>query len=71
MKKKHDERKVINQLIRDWEADVNFGKKVVLTPKNAPLSIHMCGKLDFLIHYCGWRHGYYTKDKEGKRYEMA
>lgn len=66
MAKKHDESKVLAQLKREWSAEIDFSHKVVRTPKGAPLSIHICGKLDFLCHYCGWRHSYYVREKDGK-----
>ena len=67
MAKKHDESKVLAQLKRDWEAEIDFARKVVRTPDDACLSIHICGKIDFLEHYCGWRHATYNRIERAKK----
>jgi len=64
MKQKHDESKVLAQLKREWNAEIDFRKKIVRTPKDAPLSIHICGKIDFLTNYCGWIWSTYSTDKK-------
>ena len=52
---KHDERSVLAQLKTQWQAEIDFSKKVIRLPMGSQLSIHICGKLDYLEHYCGWR----------------
>lgn len=66
MAKKHDEGKVLAQLKREWDAEIDYLHKVVRTPKDAPLSIHICGKIDFLVHYCGWIWTTYVVKKKKK-----
>ena len=62
--KKHDERSVLAQLKLQWQAEIDYGKKVVKLPVNSELSIHICGKLDYLQHYCGWIIVSYSKKKK-------
>lgn len=63
MAKKHDESRVLSQLKREWDAEIDYRNKVVRTPVGSPLSIHICGKIDYLEHYCGWRWSTYVKKK--------
>lgn len=58
---KYDERSVLAQLKTQWQAEISYDKQVIKLPVGSPLSIHMCGKLDYLEHYCGWRIMYKTK----------
>lgn len=66
MAKRYDESKVLAQLKLDWAAEIDYSKKIVRTPAGAPLSIHICGKLDYLTHYCGWCHSTYSKAFQAK-----
>jgi hypothetical protein len=70
--KKHDERSVLAQLKLQWQAEIDYGKKVVRIPVGSPLSIHICGKIDYLEHYCGWRVMFTTKKqpKNKKNHEL-
>ena len=70
-KKSYDESKVLAQLKREWDAEIDFRTKVVRTPLGAPLSIHICGKIDFLEHYCGWRWATYTKAKKSENVKKS
>lgn len=63
-KKSYDESKVLAQLKFEWEADIDYQHRVVRTPLGAPLSIRICGKIDFLTNYCGWRWATYVKKKK-------
>ena len=67
MAKRYDESKVLAQLKHQWEADIDFSKEVVRTPDDACLSIHIRGKIDFLEHYCGWRHSTYNRIERAKK----
>lgn len=62
--KKHDERSVLAQLKLDWQAEIDYPKQIVRLSTNPELSIHMCGKIDYLEHYCGWR-VMFTKKAKG------
>lgn len=62
--KKHDERSVLAQLKTQWQADIDYQHQVVRIPVGTPLSIHMCGKLDYLEHYCNWAIMFTTKKKK-------
>ena len=62
-KRRYDERGTLAYFVKNWQAEVNYSNSVILLPKNAPLSIHACGKLDFLVNHCGWRQGWYVKEK--------
>jgi hypothetical protein len=62
--KKHDERSVLAQLKLQWQAEIDYGRKIVKLPQDSKLSIHICGKLDYLQHYCGWIIVSYLKRKK-------
>jgi hypothetical protein len=64
MKKRHDESKVLAHFRYKWNAELDFGRKIITLPKNSPLSIHDCGKLDYLANYCGWRYVFVMKEKK-------
>ena len=49
---KHDENKDLKSFSRIGK--VNLGDKTLRASKNATIGIHMWGKIDYLIHYCGW-----------------
>ena len=70
--KKHDERSVLAQLKVQWQAEIDYSKKVVRIPVGSPLSIHICGKIDYLEHYCGWRVVMFIKkqSKNKKNHEL-
>ena len=55
MAKHYDEKKVLHEL-GNKGVQINFGNHqiVVNTNKNV-VGISSLGKLDFLVHYCGWR----------------
>ena len=50
MAKKHDERKDLKCVSRVAEIDGNR----IIVPTNVVIGIHTWGKIDFLIHYCGY-----------------
>lgn len=50
MAKKHDERKDLKYVSR--VADIN-GNHIII-PTNTVIGIHMWGRIDFLVHYCGY-----------------
>lgn len=62
--KKHDERSVLAQLKTQWQAEIDYLKQIVRIPAGSPLSIHVCGKIDYLEHYCGWKVVMFTKKKK-------
>lgn len=62
----YDESKVLAQLKHQWEAEIDFAHKIVRVPDDACLSIHICGKIDFLEHYCGWRYSTYNRVERAK-----
>lgn len=66
-KKRYDESKVLSQLKHQYEAEIDFSNKVFRTPDDACLSIHICGKIDFLEHYCGWRASTYNRALQAKK----
>ena len=49
---KHDENRDLRSVGRI--ARVNLVDKSISCSKSANIGIHMWGKLDFLIKYCGW-----------------
>lgn len=49
---KHDENKDLRSFSRIGK--VSPGDKTLRASKNATIGIHMWGKIDYLIHYCGW-----------------
>lgn len=50
MAKKHDERKDLKCVSRIAEINGNH----IIVPTNAVIGIHMWGRIDFLVHYCGY-----------------
>lgn len=50
MAKKHDERKDLKCVSK--VAEIN-GNRIII-PTNAVIGIHIWGRIDFLIHYCGY-----------------
>ena len=50
MTKKHDERKDLNCVSK--VAEIN-GNRIIIS-KNAVIGIHTWGRIDFLLHYCGY-----------------
>lgn len=50
MAKKHDERKDLKCVSK--VADIN-GNRIII-PTDAVIGIHTWGRIDFLLHYCGY-----------------
>lgn len=50
MAKKHDERKDLKCVSK--VAEIN-GNRIII-PTNTMIGIHMWGRIDFLVHYCGY-----------------
>lgn len=50
MAKKHDERKDLKCVSK--VAEIN-GNRIII-PTNAVIGIHTWGRIDFLVHYCGY-----------------
>ena len=50
MTKKHDEKKDLKCVSRVAEINGNH----IIIPKNAVIGIHTWGRIDFLVHYCGY-----------------
>ena len=50
MTKKHDERKDLKCVSRIAKID---GNRIII-PINAVIGIHTWGRIDFLVHYCGY-----------------
>ena len=50
MAKKHDERKDLKCVSRIAEINGNH----IIVPTNAVIGIHMWGRIDFLVHHCGY-----------------
>lgn len=50
MAKKHDERKDLKYVSRVAEINGNH----LIIPTNVVIGIHMWGRIDFLVHYCGY-----------------
>lgn len=50
MSKKHDERKDLNCVSRIAKIDGNC----IIIPINAVIGIRTWGRIDFLVHYCGY-----------------
>ena len=50
MAKKHDEKKDLKCVSRVAEITGNH----IIIPKNAVIGIHTWGRIDFLVHYCGY-----------------
>ena len=52
MAKKHDENKCLRSFNRIGRVDIY--DKTLQAPKNAVIGIHLWGKIDYLVNYCGW-----------------
>ena len=50
MAKKHDEKKDLKCVSKVAEINGNH----IIIPKNAVIGIHTWGRIDFLVHYCGY-----------------
>ena len=50
MSKKHDEKKDLKCVSKVAEINGNH----IIIPTNTVIGIHMWGRIDFLIHYCGY-----------------
>ena len=50
MAKKHDEKKDLKCVSRVAEINGNH----IIIPNNTVIGIHMWGRIDFLVHYCGY-----------------
>ena len=50
MAKKHDERKDLKCVSKVAEINGNH----IIIPTNTVIGIHMWGRIDFLVHYCGY-----------------
>ena len=50
MAKKHDEKKDLKCVSKVAEINGNH----IIIPTNALIGIHMWGRIDFLVHYCGY-----------------
>ena len=50
MAKKHDEKKDLKCVSRIAEINGNH----IIIPTNSVIGIHTWGRIDFLIHYCGY-----------------
>ena len=50
MAKKHDEKKDLKYVSRVAEINGNH----IIIPTNAVIGIHTWGRIDFLVHYCGY-----------------
>lgn len=50
MSKKHDERKDLKCVSTVAEINGNH----IIIPTNIVIGIHMWGRIDFLVHYCGY-----------------
>lgn len=50
MAKKHDEKKDLKCVSRVAEINGNH----IIIPTNSMIGIHTWGRIDFLIHYCGY-----------------
>ena len=50
MAKKHDERKDLKCVSKVAEINGNH----IIIPTNALIGIHMWGRIDFLVNYCGY-----------------
>lgn len=69
MAKKHDERKDLKCVSRIAEINGNH----IIVPTNAVIGIHMWGRIDFLVHYCGYviNHGSNTIKPSNLNFEDA
>lgn len=59
MSKNHDENKDLRLVSRI--ARVDYASKTIQTPKSTVIGIRTWGRLDYLVHYCGW-HFCYNND---------
>lgn len=50
--KKHDENCDLQSIGKI--AKIDYGSKTIRASKNAVIGIKRLGKIDFLVHYCGW-----------------
>lgn len=50
MAKKHDEKKDLKCVSKVAEINGNH----IIIPTNTLIGIHMWGRIDFLVHYCGY-----------------
>ena len=50
MAKKHDEKKDLKCVSKVAEINGNH----IIIPTNTAIGIHMWGRIDFLVHYCGY-----------------
>lgn len=50
MAKKHDEKKDVRCVSRVAEINGNH----IIIPTNSVIGIHTWGRIDFLVHYCGY-----------------
>lgn len=50
MAKKHDEKKDLKCVSRVAEINGNH----IIVPTNSVIGIHTWGRIDFLVHYCGY-----------------
>ena len=50
MAKKHDEKKYLKCVSKVAEINGNH----IIIPTNVVIGIHMWGRIDFLVHYCGY-----------------
>ena len=50
MAKKHDEKKDLKCVSKVAEINGNH----IIIPTNTVIGIHMWGRIDFLVHYCGY-----------------
>lgn len=48
--KKHDEKKDLKYVSKVAEINGNH----IIIPTNTVIGIHMWGRIDFLVHYCGY-----------------
>jgi hypothetical protein len=53
MKKHYDERSVLISLARN-NVKVEFADKRIIIGNSQSIGIHTWGKIDFLVHYCGY-----------------
>ena len=52
MSKKHDENKDLRLISRI--AKVSYYDKTIKAPKSSIIGNRSWGRIDFLVHYCGW-----------------
>ena len=50
MAKKHDEKKDLKCVSKVAEINGNY----IIIPTNSVIGIHTWGRIDFLVHYCGY-----------------